>query len=204
MYVLVLGVPRGQTQAERSAATKALLTAAALELLVERGWAATTAVAVCDRAGVTRGALLHHYSGVADLLADALRRLYAIYEAEAVPARSLVAVVDEIWSVCSDRRFKAVLEAWMAASNDPELAVSLGPVIADFGKLAHPDQRLVQVASRSASGDGVAVTFTLVARETMLGLALGRATGGGAPVPHESVVLGRLRAEAAGLDAASE
>ena len=44
------------------------LAEAAIDLLIERGWAATTAVAVCERAGVTRGALLHHYDDLGDLL----------------------------------------------------------------------------------------------------------------------------------------
>lgn len=191
-----------RTQTDRSDATKAALTDAVLELLVERGWAATTTVVVCGRAGVTRGALLHHYSGLADLLADALRRLYANYEADVRPASSLVDVLDETWKVCSEPRFKAVLEAWMAAGNDRELAESLDPVIADFSKLAHPDQFLVQAASRVAAEQDDVVLFALMAREAMLGLALGRATNGGTAMPHESAVLDRLRSEAAELDAA--
>ncbi|MBV9950634.1 MAG: helix-turn-helix transcriptional regulator, partial [Acidimicrobiia bacterium] len=50
-----------RSQAERSATTQRALIEAAVELLIERGWAATTAVAVCERAGCTRGALIHHY-----------------------------------------------------------------------------------------------------------------------------------------------
>ncbi|HEY7440044.1 MAG TPA: helix-turn-helix domain-containing protein, partial [Acidimicrobiia bacterium] len=52
------------------------LVEAAIELLIERGWAATTAVAVCERAGCTRGALMHHYPALSSLLADALESLY--------------------------------------------------------------------------------------------------------------------------------
>ena len=44
---------------------------------------------------------------------------------------------------------------------------------------------------------------TSTARETMLGFALGRATGGGKPLGHERRVLARLRREAATIDSAS-
>ncbi len=187
-----------RTQAERSGTTRTALADAAIELLVERGWAATTSVAVCDRAGLTRGALLHHHNGLSELLADALQRLYDRYAANIVDPNSLVETVDAIWAVAGDRTFKAAIEAWMATGNDPELASALGPVIADFAKLVHPDQRLVPALT---GGNDRAVTFVLTAREAMLGLALGRATTGGQPLPHEARVLDHLRADAARIDA---
>ena len=66
-----------RTQAERSAATRQALVDAAIELLMERGWAATTTVAVCERAGCTAWAVVHHYPSLSALLADALESLYA-------------------------------------------------------------------------------------------------------------------------------
>ena len=44
-----------------------------------------------------------------------------------------------------------------------------------------------------------AANFFLLAREAMLGLALGRAIASGRPVPHEQAVLDQLRARAAQL-----
>ncbi len=190
-----------RTQAERSDTTRAALADAAIELLVERGWAATTSVAVCDRASLTRGALLHHHDGLSELLADALQRLYARYSANTVKPSSLVETVDAMWAVAGDPTFKAAIEAWMAAGNDPELATTLGPVIADFAKLVHPDQRLVPAVT---DNDDQAITFVLTAREALLGLALGRATTGGQPLPHEARVLHHLRADAARIDATIE
>ena len=46
---------------ERSLATKAALLDAAIESLVERGYAATTTIETARRAGVSRGAQLHHF-----------------------------------------------------------------------------------------------------------------------------------------------
>ena len=186
-----------RTQAERVAATRQALVDAAIELLMERGWAATTAVAVCERAGCTRGALVHHYPSLSALLAHALESLYAdLVGKERPPVATVGGVLDAIWRVVGDRRWKAVLEAWSAAGNDPELALELAPAIARFAKLVAP--------SSASVGDGDAKAFVLMAREAMLGLALGRANNGGRPLGHERIVLARLRAEAAVLDARTD
>lgn len=183
-----------RTQAERSAAMQQALVDAAIDLLIERGWAATTAVAVCERAGCTRGALIHHYPNLSALLAHALESLYESFthgpRAEPV---TMVAVIDGLWRAIGDRRFKAVIEAWSAAGNDSELAAELRPAMTRFAKLVAPDgaRRGTPLASAEAKA------FILTAREAMLGLALGRATNGGNPLAHEQVVLRRLRADAA-------
>lgn len=180
-----------RTQAERSAATRAALAEAAIELLIERGWAAVTAAEVCKRAGLSRGAFHHHYANLPSLLADALRRYYVGLGRPARPApKGLVARIDRTWEAIGDPRFKAVIEAWLAMANDPSLAGEIGPVVSQFSALVWPDTLPPEQRE-----------FYLVARETMLGLALGRATNGGRPLGHEPAVLARLRAEAASVEA---
>jgi AcrR family transcriptional regulator len=51
-----------RTQAERSAATRAALLASARELFTERGFAGAPREDIVERAGVTRGALYHHFA----------------------------------------------------------------------------------------------------------------------------------------------
>jgi len=53
-----------------AAATVERLIAAAREHFAEDGFAATSLDAVVERAGVTKGALYHHFSGKADLFGD--------------------------------------------------------------------------------------------------------------------------------------
>jgi AcrR family transcriptional regulator len=57
-----------RTQAARSEATRAALVKAARELFAERGYAGVATEEIVRRAGVTRGALYHHFEGKRELL----------------------------------------------------------------------------------------------------------------------------------------
>jgi len=187
--------PTRRTQAERSATTRVALADAAIDLLIERGWAAVTAIEVCNRAGVTRGAFHHHYDGLPALLADALRRLYAdMTQPGRPPPADLPGLIDATWAAVGNPSFKAVLEAWLAMANHPDLRAEIGPVVAEFSALVSPDT-MPAILTSPRHRD-----FYLLARETMLGLALGRATNGGRSLAHERAVLTELRATAATLD----
>lgn len=176
-----------RTQQERRETTRRVLVDAALALLEERGWAATTAVAVCERAGLTRGALVHHFGDLPALLADALDTHHATLVAsladQAAP-ETLPELIESTWRVIDHGRFKIVIEAWLAMANDPDLAVAIAPVVERFAKLVHP-------SGLALLDDADHRTLFLTARESMLGLALGRATTG-APLPHEDAVIARL------------
>ena len=58
-----------RTQQERTEATTTALVAAARELFAQDGFAATSLDAVVARAGVTKGALYHHFAGKRELFA---------------------------------------------------------------------------------------------------------------------------------------
>ena len=187
-----------RTQAVRSATTRAALGDAAIDVLQERGWAAVTAAEVCERAGVSRGAFHHHYDGLPSLLADALRHLYGEISGRLRrEPTDLTELIDATWRVVGNHRFKAVLEAWLATANDPSLRDEMGPVIAEFAELVSSESLAPNVLADDGSRE-----YHLLARETLLGLALGRATNRGRPLPHEAAVLRRLRAGAEAVTAA--
>ena len=115
---------------ERSVATRAALLDAALECLVERGYAATTTIETARRAGVSRGAQQHHFPTKAELLTTVVEHLLDRRRAEFVDALALVdpasdrldAAVDLLWSMFQGPVFVAWTELWVAARTDPALA----------------------------------------------------------------------------------
>ena len=129
-----------RSQAERSAATRRKLLDATLESLIERGYAGTTTLAVCRRAGVSHGSLLHHYGTRERLLGEALREVYERLRSRTVArlaslpqgAERAAALVDRLWEAFGAREFKAVLELWLAAANDPEVSWSVWPEARSF------------------------------------------------------------------------
>ncbi len=114
----------------RSVATRAALLDAALASLVDRGYAATTTTETARRAGVSRGAQLHHFRTRAELLTGAVEHLLdrRITEfqnglAKVDPSGDrLDAAVDIAWSMFQTPAFVAWVELWVAARTDPELA----------------------------------------------------------------------------------
>ena len=121
-----------RTQAERSATTREALVQATLELLVEHGWAGVTSVAVCARAGLTRGAFIHHFDGLPQLFAAALEHRYAALAEHAqsrLAPSSITDLVTFSWESVTTIDFKVVIEAWLAAANDPVLGEAIGPVV---------------------------------------------------------------------------
>jgi AcrR family transcriptional regulator len=74
------------TQVERRATTRAALLAAARELFTEKGFAATGREEIAERAGVTRGALYHHFDTKRDAFAAVADELDAELAARVVAA----------------------------------------------------------------------------------------------------------------------
>jgi AcrR family transcriptional regulator len=115
---------------ERSLATKAALLDAAIECLVDRGYAATTTIETARRAGVSRGAQLHHFPTKAQLLAEAVEHLFDRRRSEFLEAFAAIdpeadrldAALDLLWSMFQGPVFVAWTELWVAARTDPELA----------------------------------------------------------------------------------
>ncbi len=106
-----------------------------MESLVELGYAGTTTSEVQKRAGVSRGALLHHFPSRAALLADAVRYLAEMRSQDprwnpASSARSADRVgrtIDLLWSSFHGPLFWAAMELWIASRTDPELRQVLLP-----------------------------------------------------------------------------
>jgi AcrR family transcriptional regulator len=81
------------TKADRAAATRRALLAAGRELFATRGYAATPREEIVARAGVTRGALQHHFGDKASLFLSVYEEVEA--DLVAAVARAAMAVGDD-------------------------------------------------------------------------------------------------------------
>ena len=79
-----------RTQAERSAATRAALLAAARQLFAERGFNGAGREEIARRAGVTRGALYHHFARKQDLFVAVVEDLEAALGERIVAAAIMI------------------------------------------------------------------------------------------------------------------
>src|SRR3712207_6419884 len=116
-----------RTQAERTAETRARLLDATIDTLVDLGYSRTTTTEIAVRAGVSRGAQLHHFRTKAELVATAWERLFDRRLAEfrgaigALPEASSSAAIDLLWSMVTGPTGVAWLELSVAARTDREL-----------------------------------------------------------------------------------
>lgn len=182
--------PRRQSQSSRRADSRALILDAAVDLLVERGYGGTTTVAIQERAGVTRGRLLHHFPSRDAVVVAAVQHLadqriaemeqWFEYAEDQNPGAGdrIDRAIDQLWKTFRQPYFWAAMELWSAARTDnglrQELATSerrLGRAIEHvvatmFGPVhsSHPqfgDVRDVLFTSMR----GVALTYSFVERD---------------------------------------
>ncbi len=148
-------------QEERSRSTRLRVLEATVECLVELGWSGTTTTVVAERAGVSRGAQLHHYRTKSALVVAAVEHLAerraAELRAEAAalpPGGDRVArTVDLLASLVTGPLFAAAIEVWVAARSDPALRATLVPLEARLGREMH--RLTVQLLGADESRPGV-------------------------------------------------
>ena len=169
-------------QEERTRAMRQRLLDATVECLVERGWSGTSTTLVSQRAGVSRGAQLHHFPTKDDLVLAAVEHLSEARGAELDAAaaelpsgrRRTRAVLDMLATHFTSSVFTAALELWVAARTDDALRAAVGPLEQRIGRdihrrtveLLHVDEsrpgarELVQATLDLVRGLGLANTIT--------------------------------------------
>lgn len=140
----VVAAPAGtklrRTQEERSTTTRTQLLDATIACLDELGWAGTTTTEIARRAGVSRGAQLHHFPTKQELVVTAVEHLFDRRRAEFVTAfaaraedsHALEAAIDLLWANVSGPTFNAFLELLVAARTDAELLARVAPLTRRF------------------------------------------------------------------------
>ena len=104
-----------RSQSQRTEATRAALIAAARRLFTERGYDDVGTEEIVRAAGVTRGALYHHFGGKAELLEAVYERL----EAESTERVARVVLGSDLESPLE--AMKAGIEAFLDECAEPEL-----------------------------------------------------------------------------------
>src|SRR6476659_4441953 len=126
-----------RTQQQRRDETRRALLDAAVESLIEVGFARTTTLEVQRRANASRGALLHHFPSKAELLVAAVDHLAEMRARELkavsaqLPAENVKsvagatarteAVLELLWQCFSGTCVQVAMELRTAARTDPEL-----------------------------------------------------------------------------------
>ena len=123
-------------QEERSAETRRRLLDATVACLFERGYAGTTTTEIATRAGVSRGAQLHHFPRKDELVVSALEyvfelRLNEMSAAIAEPPpgnreNRIAMLIDVMWPMFKGPTFYAWLELVVASRTDPALNAAVG------------------------------------------------------------------------------
>ncbi|MET0134343.1 MAG: TetR/AcrR family transcriptional regulator [Kibdelosporangium sp.] len=139
----------GRTQEERSAAMRERLLDATIDCLVEHGYSGTTTTRVAERAGVTRGAQVHHFPTKQDLVTAAVRHLavrraeQAFAEMDRLSASSdpVGDTLDLLWEIHQGPIFAASMELLLAARTDQSLREQVSDVepqisdmVVEFGR----------------------------------------------------------------------
>jgi AcrR family transcriptional regulator len=168
------------TQQERRDTTRGKLLDAAIGILLESGYAATTTRAVADRAGVSAGAQTHHFPHRVDLVGAAVERLVEqrvvamSAKAAHLPSERKArarAALDLLWADFSSDLFTVFVKLWVAAADDPDLYARLVPLERDVSRQIAT--ALPEFWGEDQPEDLAARVTTALA--TMRGLALSRA-----------------------------
>ncbi|WP_206675505.1 TetR/AcrR family transcriptional regulator [Solimonas terrae] len=125
-----------RTNAERSSEMRRKLFDASISCLHEHGYSATTTAMVAERAGVSRGAMAHHFSTKTELMVavveDVFERDLQFYRTHLEPEAvrdHMARLIDLAWKAISGEGGQAVLHIMLAMQGDPELRSRLPPVI---------------------------------------------------------------------------
>ena len=132
-------------QEERTRVMRQRLLEATVDCLVEHGWSGTSTTLVSQRAGVSRGAQLHHFPTKDDLVLAAVehlteRRGEDLREAAAqLPTgkRRTRAVLEMFADHFTSPVFTAALELWVAARTDEALHGAVVRLEQRVGREAH-------------------------------------------------------------------
>jgi AcrR family transcriptional regulator len=129
------GAEESGWQAQKSANTRTQITEAAIRCFVEYGYSQTTTTLIAEKAGLSRGAMLHHFPSKLAVVSGAVEHLHAkrlkafrkAVTKSAAARDHLRTSLDAYWAHVRHPMFVAFFELAVAARTDKELAAILRP-----------------------------------------------------------------------------
>jgi AcrR family transcriptional regulator len=173
----------GHTRSERARATREHLIATAIDVVRQRSYGQATLFEVAKAAGVTPGALQHHFGSRAVLMLEVLQAILQADDARGVPWPDLTqplperaaALVQALWSrLYEPPRFLAAWSVYFGAAGEAELQP---PIAAMRQRLAHGlHARFAAVLPESRQRPGFEAFVDLVL-SSLRGLGVARLFG---------------------------
>lgn len=156
-------------QEERTRAMRARLLEATVDCLIDHGFSGTSTTLVSERAGVSRGAQLHHFPTKNDLVVAAVEHLTRVRGAELEAALARLprgrsrtrGVLQVLADHFTSPVFTAALELWVAARTDEALMAAVAPLEQRVGRETHRLTVATLGADESRPGVREAIQATL-------------------------------------------
>ena len=131
---------KSRTQEQRSAETLSRIRKATIDVMYEKGFSRTSTPQIAAVAGISRGAMNHHFASKEDILTDAIdamleevnKTLFAFAEDYGTRGGSTDEIVDHVWRVMSDRLYYVTMEYLPEARHNPEFKARIVPVVKRF------------------------------------------------------------------------
>lgn len=132
-------------QQDRSRLTRQRLLETTVHCLAEQGWEISTVAFIAAEAGISRGAVQHHFPTREALIIAALEHMFAeraaLLDALPDPGGSgpdrVHAVVTGLVDAIGGELFRAALQVWTVAAADPELRAAVVPLERHFARGVH-------------------------------------------------------------------
>ena len=135
-----------------------------------QGYSGTSTSAVCDAAGVSRGAYQHHFAtkselvlaAIEELMSRMLRKLRQTVPPDGDRGTQFSHAVEAVWASFSSADGVALLELWLASRTDPALSDTMVPFLRRLEEdVIRTYDRLVGPEVAASPGYAVVRTTTL-------------------------------------------
>ncbi|MBI2705795.1 MAG: TetR/AcrR family transcriptional regulator [Actinobacteria bacterium] len=193
--------PAGLTNAQLTERTRTALLDATVECLAERGYAKTSTTEIARRAGVSRGAQVHHFPTKSDLVTAAVDHLFVrgtnefreLFGALPDSERTFDRATELLWTMFSGEAFRAGLGLIVAGGSDDKLRAVLNEAVQVFQQDV---ARTFVELFPEAGGQTMSATAVVFAFAVVMGAAVYRQVGLDA-YAEESIGVLRMLAQVA-------